>query len=1149
MSNDNEIIPLEQVLFNSKDKKYHVLLIGEGGMGKTVSLLKICEIMLSKEIPCIYISARELIKVKSIEEYMHENLFKNLSILEDIFYEDVYKYAKTNSKRKACVLLIDGYNEVDLENRAYVQRMIKEWIPYSVQIVLTSRYDFRDCDMESFEVYNIQPLNKKQIQNYLLDCGIYNKNLDSNLRLYELLTNPLILTLYAYMVNIKNEYITNINRPMEFVDIEYIKWKDMCNQGSIIWNFIQCQILIPKRGAESEGDNKVGLKILDYAIVLRYIVPFIGYYLWNTEQFSIDKKKLYDIIDNYNSIIIKKWKYKKPYDIEELEMFLQERYNVTEEIEITSERIFKNKIKIVQYILKELHILNEIYNSKNVKYEFWHQNFRDCLAAIHLLNDFDVNLGKNNKSWKKSMDMYIINYLSDLCEEDFLNEIWNSLKDKKQVPKLEHDNYIMYNLTEIFKIRNNYDLSNISFDNMSLSKVKLRNCNLWNKNSAASFCNTFISEEAFLPIGHIARVISLDWKDDQYLISASYDQTIQIWNVKLGKREKKINFKGFVEVVCFSPDGKYFAVGLSNSQIIIWDDNTYQIIKVFKKHKSWISDLCWLKDSKHIVSIEKEGTVYLWNIITGKYKILKNNTIACKKIILSTYGTYLFSCSDKNHVLVWDANNGSLLDVGIIKTSGQLTCIANYSKDEYTIVYGTDIGQIGLWNWKAKHLEENIINIDSVINVITSHIIDDSYIAFGTDNSKLGIWNSNTHTPQIIALNSGPIKCLSFSSNGCYLGIGTKNQSIIIWNQYWAIVEKKIDGNKNGVRAIDILNKNKLIASGSDNGHVILWNLITGEKIETIDKNTNSIGTIKFSPNGSLLAFGLDNGSIYIWDLKRKKILQKLNKHKDWIRTILWNQSQTKLLSCADDKQIIIWDVVNWTEEKIMIGHTDWVRTMQWSKDFKKLASCSYDQNIVIWNMENLAIEKILCKKMGSANAIAWKETYVAVGYMEGILQIWDTQNDLLIFDRKISNDIIRSVIWCMNGRYIVVGTTGGNLIFVEYENYDISNLYIVNAHIGAVNMIICDENRQFIITASDDGTIKKWLFKSKHPIEIEMKFQILIFQDTDLRECSFINCLFESNQVREKVLINGGYIEKSSIYSEDNNSKNNNTQQGDDTI
>lgn len=179
----------------------HLLLMGGGGMGKTVSLLRLWDKMLEDGICTIYIPLHEIMSVVSGGRLPGDVIKK--FITDSVWHGNEQKlgqlleHLSESADRPMLVLLLDGFNEVPGGNRRAAMDLIKEWMNCTgVQIIISSRYDFRkDIAVEMLRELTIEPLSDEQVRTWFALCGMTVP--DKNEKVYNLLKTPFMLTLYT----------------------------------------------------------------------------------------------------------------------------------------------------------------------------------------------------------------------------------------------------------------------------------------------------------------------------------------------------------------------------------------------------------------------------------------------------------------------------------------------------------------------------------------------------------------------------------------------------------------------------------------------------------------------------------------------------------------------------------------------------------------------------------------------------------------------------------------------------------------------------------------------------------------------------------------------------------------------------------------
>ena len=121
--------------------------------------------------------------------------------------------------------------------------------------------------------------------------------------------------------------------------------------------------------------------------------------------------------------------------------------------------------------------------------------------------------------------------------------------------------------------------------------------------------------------GHTNRVFSAAFSPDgERIVSASSDHTVRIWNTLSGKEIRKLDTGDSVNFATFSPDGKQIVSAFmysENNPVCIWDTETGEEILSLVGHTAYVSSAAFSPDGKRIVSASADNTVRICEVETG----------------------------------------------------------------------------------------------------------------------------------------------------------------------------------------------------------------------------------------------------------------------------------------------------------------------------------------------------------------------------------------------------------------------------------------------------------------------------------------------------------------------------------------------------
>ncbi len=641
----NSMNVLEAIPRIWKEDCVHAMLVGEGGMGKTVSLIRLWENLLDDKnfnamVPVpIFIPLNEFNETISDED--RKDFIKNMirkHYLEgkdkDLELSDILKrpLREESSDTPSLILLLDGFNEVTIDNRLLdieLRNIIEHW--KGVQIIISSRLDMRDePPFTDAHIIKLLGLEEAAILQYLdkHDISLSNNELTNNhQRLLGLLKNPMMLTIYASTCEAQDAYKNNSNYEFK-TNVE--------SPGELLWNFIETQV-IKYFSQQGLADKDKWL----HRFLLKHLLPAIGYKMESEGRFEFDYQSLASSIDSFLANLSKNDFFCTfpSYAIQEDHLPLQESG-----IQISH----KQKAELIDKLTEKLLMLVK----EGTTYRFLHQNFRDFFAAIHILNEAKIALTKNKLPallTDQTISFYPRQYIGEIegehhCKPYLEPDIGWKIKDNSHTilaQCLEQCRNIfdgstqlaIWNILEIWKqVRGEWtglDLSRLDLTKVTINSVA---CSRFFKTKYFSACfnDSLIHSKNILYQGHndIVRDATYSPKGD-YILSASGDETIKKWSVETGEVLKTFNVNPFhLASACYSPDGSKIFSASFEGGIVREFDESRNILSEFRVCPYKITSAIYNSDGRKIL------------ITCDEYKIIELETSGGKNV-----SKILYECS------------------------------------------------------------------------------------------------------------------------------------------------------------------------------------------------------------------------------------------------------------------------------------------------------------------------------------------------------------------------------------------------------------------------------------------------------------------------------------------------------------------------
>lgn len=588
-ANGDQEISLYEFLKTNKESS-PVFIKGDGGTGKTVSMLQTCRKLLKEGICAVYIPLNQ-IRFQESDDPVKKYIRKRIMGGDDSMFRSFESMANSRVKNNI-YLFLDGVNELPVSAAASFEKYMEiavessEWS--GTRFVLSSRTEM-EMNNARPEILDMMPLGEEKIRSFLDKRGV---QLPKDEKVLELINNPLMLGLYADAEKYAEMYREKGGK----FEIKLETNPDTA--AKIISNFMQTQLFQMASISNDNSDFPLYRTLLDYAL------PTVAFRMVASEELLTLREVrgiLKEVLDEKNQHFC--W-----YVDTVLEKWWWEYGN-------GNEYISRKDIKSIHdFAIKNYRFL---YLNDHSEYEeeptveFLHQEFRDYFAGIYVANEIRM-LEKKEK--------YISGGYRDLglgrvtFGKDILEYCAGILKEEKACPVLGDEGYIfpgkkerepstysctekilhtlkykteendpgigqvVSNLMEVLRKSRKDILAQCDFSDLDLRKCHMNGCHFsefYREHIyTCKFDRAVLNRSFLLNEGHTEQVCAVAEGRDGWIYSADTGGNLLRWNYKSNEMVRIKKYQGIPKRLVYDQKTNRLCIALEN-QIILLECSEY----------------------------------------------------------------------------------------------------------------------------------------------------------------------------------------------------------------------------------------------------------------------------------------------------------------------------------------------------------------------------------------------------------------------------------------------------------------------------------------------------------------------------------------------------------------------------------------------
>lgn len=518
------------------------------------------------------------------------------------------------------------------------------------------------------------------------------------------------------------------------------------------------------------------------------------------------------------------------------------------------------------------------------------------------------------------------------------------------------------------------------------------------------------------------------------VISGGRDGTIKVWDIERGEElQRAAGGLGEIELLVLSPDSSKLLSGHKTGKAALWDLESLSVVQRFARHSESISAACFSRDGKMVCTGSDDETARVWDTASGKeLYAFGGHQFSVYTVCFSFDGKNLITTGNRT-VNIWDLSTGEKYRKVEIK--GDAVKFLTYKMRTEKLLYG---------NHQGVYVGDNGIDSDFSLEKPDFPVrLNDAFTYSPAQNMFL---TDQFGKIDIIELEQGarkrtielqhfyPFAPLFSPVKDSFIFGGLTSASS--WDLSRCAPSITYSYHSKGVGCFQYTSDGKYVLSGGDGWWPLrLSEEASGEELWVFKEEIYGVTVLDITPDDKNIVTGDDEGKLRIHRLEDGKLLQELGDFGDFIASIdispkgdlavaaIGNYSHVNGKERTRGTLVVLHidsgEVVN------KIGaHAGAVHTAVFSPEGKTIVSGGEDADIKLWHTETGEALGTFEGHTGAVNSLLFSKNgnLLWSGSDDGTVQARNFASGKVEYIYRQMDEKIKSISFSRENRYMLLG-------------------------------------------------------------------------------------------------------------------------------